>query len=55
MSQPAATEANAVATVVQALALGRVHVRFPLRLHGRRVLALAAASDPGERVFDALR
>ena len=43
-------EANAVATVVQALALGRPDVGFFLRPGGRGVLALPAAADLRERV-----
>ncbi len=43
-------EANAVATVVQALALGRPDVGFFLRSDGRGVLALPAAADLRERV-----
>jgi DNA mismatch repair protein MutL len=43
-------EANAVATVVQALALGRPDVGFFLRSDGRGVLALPAAVDLRERV-----
>jgi len=43
-------EANAVATVVQALALSRPGVGFSLRSDGRRVLALPAAADLRERI-----
>ena len=43
-------EANAVATVVQALALGRPDIGFFLRSDGRGVLALPAAADLRERV-----
>jgi DNA mismatch repair protein MutL len=43
-------EANAVASVVQALALGRPDVGFFLRSDGRGVLALPAAADLRERV-----
>jgi len=43
-------EANAVATVVQALALGRPDVGFFLRSDGRGALALSAAADLRERV-----
>ncbi len=50
MSHPAWAEANAVATVVQALALGRPDVGFFLRSDGRGALALPAAADLRERV-----
>jgi DNA mismatch repair protein MutL len=43
-------EANAVATVVQSLALSRPDVGFFLRSDGRGVLALPAAADLRERV-----
>ena len=43
-------EANAVATVVQALALSRPDVGFFLRSDGRGVLALPTAADLRERV-----
>lgn len=43
-------EANAVATVLQALALGRPDVGFFLRSDGHGVLALPAAADLRERV-----
>jgi len=43
-------EANAVATVVQSLALSRPGVGFYLRSDGRRVVALAAAADLRERI-----
>ena len=43
-------EANAVATVVEALALSRPHVGFFLRSDGRGLLALPAAADLRERV-----
>ena len=43
-------ETNAVASVVQALALGRPDVGFTLRSDGRGVLALPAAADLRERV-----
>ncbi len=43
-------EANAVATVVQSLALSRPEVGFSLRSDGRRVLALPAAADLRERI-----
>ena len=43
-------EANAVATVVQSLALSRPDVGFFLRSDGRGVLALPAAGDLRERV-----
>src|ERR671916_679853 len=43
-------EANAVATVVEALALSRPHVGFFLRSDGRGTLALPGASDLRERV-----
>ena len=43
-------EANAVATVVQSLALSRSDVGFFLRSDGRGVLALPAAADLRERV-----
>jgi len=44
------SEANAVATVVEALALSRPDVGFSLRSDGRRTLALPAAADLRERV-----
>jgi DNA mismatch repair protein MutL len=50
LSRPAWTEANAVATVVQALALGRPDVGFFLRSEGRGSLTLPAAADLRERV-----
>jgi DNA mismatch repair protein MutL len=50
LSRSASTEANAVATVVEALALSRPEVGFYLRSDGRRSLALPAASDLRERV-----
>ena len=50
MSRSASTEANAVATVVEALALSRPDVGFSLRSDGRRTLALPAASDLRERI-----
>jgi DNA mismatch repair protein MutL len=50
LSQSASTEANAVATVVEALALSRPEVGFYLRSDGRRSLALPAAADLRERV-----
>ena len=50
MSQSALTEANAVATVVESLALSRPDVGFYLRSDGRRVLALPAAADLRERI-----
>jgi DNA mismatch repair protein MutL len=43
-------EANAVATVVQSLALSRPGVGFYLRSDGRRVVALPAAADLRERI-----
>jgi len=43
-------EANAVATVVQALALSRPEVGFYLRSDGRRTMALPAAADLRERI-----
>ena len=43
-------EANAVASVVQALALSRPDVGFFLRSDGRRVMALPAAADGRERI-----
>ena len=43
-------EANAVATVVQSLALSRPPVGFYLRSDGRRVLALPAAADLRTRI-----
>jgi DNA mismatch repair protein MutL len=43
-------EANAVATVVEALALSRPHVGFFLHSDGRGLLALPAAADLRERV-----
>jgi DNA mismatch repair protein MutL len=43
-------EANAVATVVESLALSRPGVGFSLRSEGRRVLALPAAADLRERI-----
>jgi DNA mismatch repair protein MutL len=43
-------EANAVATVVQSLALSRPGVGFYLRSDGRRVVALPAAVDLRERI-----
>jgi DNA mismatch repair protein MutL len=43
-------EANAVATVVESLALSRPEVGFFLRSDGRRVLAFPAAADLRERV-----
>src|SRR5919199_1227423 len=43
-------EANAVATVVEALALSRPDVGFSLRSDGRRTLALPAAADLRERI-----
>src|SRR5215213_8046123 len=43
-------EANAVATVVESLALGRPEVGFFLRSDGRRSLAFPAAADLRERV-----
>ena len=50
MSQPAWTESNAAATVVEALALSRPEVAFSLRSEGRRTLALPAAADLRERI-----
>jgi DNA mismatch repair protein MutL len=44
------SEANAVATVVEALALSRPDVGFSLRSEGRRTLALPAAADLRERI-----
>jgi DNA mismatch repair protein MutL len=44
------TEANAVAAVVQALALSRPEVGFSLRSDGRRTLVLPAAADLRERI-----
>ena len=44
------SEANAVATVVESLALSRPDVGFYLRSDGRRVLALPAAADLRERI-----
>jgi DNA mismatch repair protein MutL len=44
------TEANAVATVVESLALSRPEVGFFLRSDGRRALALPAAADLRERI-----
>jgi DNA mismatch repair protein MutL len=44
------TEANAVMTVVEALALSRPDVGFSLRSDERRTLALPAAADPRERI-----
>jgi DNA mismatch repair protein MutL len=43
-------EANAVATVVESLALSRPETGFFLRSDGRRSLALPAASDLRERI-----
>ncbi|MDP9411457.1 MAG: DNA mismatch repair endonuclease MutL [Actinomycetota bacterium] len=43
-------EANAVATVVQALALSRPETGFSLRSDGRRTLVLPAAADLRERI-----
>ena len=43
-------ETNAVATVVQALALSRPEVGFSLRVNGRGVLALPVAADLRERI-----
>lgn len=43
-------EANAVATVVEALSLSRPHVGFSLRSDGRGLLSLPAAADLRERV-----
>ncbi len=43
-------EANAVATLVQSLALSRPGVGFYLRSDGRRVVALPAAADLRERI-----
>jgi DNA mismatch repair protein MutL len=43
-------EANAVATVVQSLALSRPRVGFYLRSDGRRVVALPAAAELRERI-----
>ncbi|MBA3610954.1 MAG: hypothetical protein H0W54_06005, partial [Rubrobacter sp.] len=43
-------EANAVASVVQALALSRPEVGFFLHSEGRRVMALPAAADLRERI-----
>lgn len=43
-------EANAVATVVQSLALSRPEVGFYLKSDGRRVLSLPAAADLRERI-----
>lgn len=43
-------EANAVASVVRALALSRPEVGFFLRSDGRRVIALPAAADLRERI-----
>ena len=50
MSRSASAEANAVATVVEALALSRPEVGFSLRSDGRRTLALPAAADLRERI-----
>ena len=50
MSQSASAEANAVATVVEALALSRPDVGFALRSDGRRTLALPASADLRERI-----
>src|SRR5215212_6208578 len=44
------SESNAVATVVEALALSRPEVGFSLRSDGRRTLALPAAADLRERI-----
>ena len=44
------SEANAVATVVESLALSRPDVGFSLRSDGRRSLALPAAADLRERI-----
>jgi DNA mismatch repair protein MutL len=44
------SESNAVATVVEALALSRPDVGFSLRSDGRRTLALPAAADLRERI-----
>jgi DNA mismatch repair protein MutL len=44
------SEANAVATVVESLALSRPEVGFYLRSDGRRTLALPAAADLRERL-----
>jgi DNA mismatch repair protein MutL len=44
------SESNAVATVVEALALSRPDVAFSLRSDGRRTLALPAAADLRERI-----
>lgn len=46
----ARAEANAVAVVVQALALSRPEVGFFLKSDGRRVMALPAAADLRERI-----
>jgi DNA mismatch repair protein MutL len=43
-------EANAVATIVESLALSRPEVGFFLRSDGRRALALPAAADLRERI-----
>ena len=53
MSRSASVEANAVATVVEALALSRPDVGFSLRSDGRRTLALPAAADLRERIAQA--
>jgi DNA mismatch repair protein MutL len=51
LSRSASTESNAVATVVEALALSRPDVGFSLRSDGRRTtLALPAAADLRERI-----
>jgi DNA mismatch repair protein MutL len=50
LSQSAFAEANAVATVVESLALSRPEVGFFLRSDERRALALPAASDLRERI-----
>jgi DNA mismatch repair protein MutL len=53
LPRSASTESNAVATVVEALALSRPDVGFSLRSDGRRTLALPAAADLRERIAQA--
>jgi len=50
LSQSAFADANAVATVVESLALSRPGIGFSLRSEGRGVLALPAAGDLRERI-----
>jgi DNA mismatch repair protein MutL len=50
LSQSALAETNAVATVVESLALSRPEVGFFLRADGRRSLTFPAAADLRERI-----